>query len=645
MLRQLVLAFALLVALLPAPARAQSASPPPLEPAACPPNIRLPAGVLATCQWLVVPERHARPDGPTIRLLVTRLRSRAASPAPDPLVYPSSGGPGGSAISSVNFLALAFDFLATRDVILLEQRGTRYSEPALQCPALNETQFANYSRLDPAVVEIGREVDAALACAAELRGRGVDLGAYTSVESAHDLEALRRALGVERWNMLGSSYTARLIMTVMRLYPTSLRAVVLDSVYDPAVSYLEERVPTFGRAMERLFAGCAVAPRCAAAYPDPAGDLRAVLAEADRSPIVVTVAHPRTGAPVTLRLTGDDLAVGLFNAMRDPRLLPLIPLVLDGLHSGDRSVIEPLAQEGFRALFFNPLGMYYAVECHEEYPFADAERRRTAAARYPELASFLPTRADPAVCAAWGGPRATPSFRAPLTSDVPALVFAGELDAVTAPEHTRAAAARLPTAQFVLLPGLPHAVLDHSPCARAIATAFVADPARPLDRRCLAEQHGPPAFVTPDALIRTPAIYRLSRGVVAPGDTLQRGLLGLLALAVVAQLGVVAAELARRRAALRLLLGGAVALATLALTAGLTLAMARTPPELLGFGLPAWAGPLRALPALAAALALAQIVALARARPRSPADLLSAVLSALIAGPTLAWALALGLLR
>lgn len=148
-----------------------------------------------------------------------------------------------------------------------------------------------------------------------------------------------------------------------------------------------------------------------------------------------------------------------------------------------------------------------------------------------------------------GGPRAAPSFRAPLVSDVPALVFAGEMDAVTAPKQTRAAAARLPNAQFVLLPGLPHAALDHSLCARAIATAFVADPARTLDAGCVAEGHGPPAFVTPETLIRTPAVYRLSYGPLAPGDTLQRCLLGLFALAVLAQLRFAAGGLARRRAA------------------------------------------------------------------------------------------------
>jgi pimeloyl-ACP methyl ester carboxylesterase len=607
MLRILALLLLSAALLTPSPVAAQSTALPRLEPAACPPNIRLPADVQVTCRWLVVPERHEASEGPAIRLLYTHLRARTATPMPDPVIFPSSGGPGGPAIGSIFFMAEAFDFLATRDVILLEQRGTRYTEPALDCPELNAEQFANYGRAEPAADEIAREVAAAQACRASLQARGIDLDAYNSSQSANDLEALRRVLGIAQWNLIGSSYSARLIMTVMRLYPAGVRAVVLDSVYDPAVSYLEQRVPTFGRALERLFAACAAKPRCAAAYPDPAGDLRAVFAAADAAPIPLTVSHPRSGEPFTMQLSGADLAVGLYNAMRDPALLPYVPFVLHELRRGNVDPLTPLAQTGFNALFFNPLGMYYAVECHEEYPFADARLRKEAAAAYPALAGFLPTRADPAVCAAWPGARADAAFRAPLVSLIPALVFAGELDAVTAPELSRAAAERLPNAQFFAVRGLPHAVLDHSPCARALATDFIADPARTLDGACLA-QHTAPTFVAPDAIAPTPAVYRLNRALFTPGDPAARAVGVVFGAGLLLQLGLAYAALVRRRVTPPVLSGGLAGLIGLICVGGLALAIRTSPPILLAFGLPAWAATLRWLPGAALAAALGALV-------------------------------------
>ncbi len=99
-----------------------------------------PLGRDVECGWLIVPEDHAKPDGKTIKLAVARFKSDASKPEPDPIVY-LEGGPGGSPLQGISRpvrCRLSARWCAKRDVILFDQRGTGYSQPALDCPEIKQ---------------------------------------------------------------------------------------------------------------------------------------------------------------------------------------------------------------------------------------------------------------------------------------------------------------------------------------------------------------------------------------------------------------------------------------------------------------------------------------------------------------------------
>ena len=80
----------------PAPEPTPTAAPtgvPRFEKEAC--WFDEPASAEVECGYLIVPEDHAKLDGPTIKLAVARFRSDSGNPEPDPIVY-REGGPGGS---------------------------------------------------------------------------------------------------------------------------------------------------------------------------------------------------------------------------------------------------------------------------------------------------------------------------------------------------------------------------------------------------------------------------------------------------------------------------------------------------------------------------------------------------------------------
>ena len=97
-------------------------------------RLELPRGEFASatvnCGILRVPEDRATGRG-VVQLAVVRLRARSKNPAPDPILY-LAGGPGGNAsgrIDEWHDSPLRDD----RDIILLDQRGTGYSLPSLDC--------------------------------------------------------------------------------------------------------------------------------------------------------------------------------------------------------------------------------------------------------------------------------------------------------------------------------------------------------------------------------------------------------------------------------------------------------------------------------------------------------------------------------
>jgi hypothetical protein len=122
---RLAAALAFLVALVPLGAAAPRALP--LTPCT------LTGGIAARCGSFAVPENRAQPEGRTISLRVAVLPARDSDRAPDPIVV-LAGGPGGSAIAEARGMLSVFSATnATRDIVLVDQRGTGGSN-RLECP-------------------------------------------------------------------------------------------------------------------------------------------------------------------------------------------------------------------------------------------------------------------------------------------------------------------------------------------------------------------------------------------------------------------------------------------------------------------------------------------------------------------------------
>lgn len=468
------------------------------EKADCPFDV--PAGVKVECGYLTVPENRAKPEGGTIRLAVAVFKSSSQTPEPDPIVY-LEGGPGGSPLRSYpRIFSIIFDpFLNKRDLIMIDQRGTGYSQPALDCPEYNQMSIEMLSLdLDLKAAET-KAYTALEACRTRLVNEGVDLAGYNSAANAADLEDLRVALGYDKWNLYGISYGTRLALTVMRDYPQGLRSVVIDSVYPPQVN-LETGTPAnAARAFDALFNACAAEAACSETYPNVSQVFTDTVEQLNAKP-VTTPLTLASGETIDWVVDGDTVVSVLFQSMYVTSLLPLLPSLIWDVKDGNFEALAGLESQFLESGEDISLGMNLAVQCYEEIQFSTQAEIEAAVQAYPELGeTFASSGSDLQVCKTWQ-PVAGPALEnQAVTSEVPTLLLAGEFDPITPPAWAVEAAATLKNGHFFEVPGVGHGSSLTEACPRSMALAFWNDPSQAPDASCLQQEMGQFAFSVPQA--------------------------------------------------------------------------------------------------------------------------------------------------
>ncbi|WP_147332012.1 alpha/beta fold hydrolase [Geodermatophilus marinus] len=482
-----------------AAASATPAGPPPeVEWGAC--GFQVPAGVQIDCGTLPVPADRADPGAGTVDLAFGVVRTPDPDPAATPVVY-LSGGPGQSTLELVpQAYGQLYEPLARgRDLVLLDQRGTGLSQPSLACE-----EYGSWVReslgagLSPEELRT-QALDSLEQCRARLvEEEGVDLDDYDSVASAADLDDLRRALGHEQWDLYGISYGTRLAQTVLREHPEGVRSAVLDAAYPVDADLYEETPSNAVRAMEALFDACAADPACAEAHPDLGRTVRDLVAELDAEPAPLTVVDPATGQRVQDELSGAALAGFLFQSLYSTELVDHLPEIIAAADEGRYDTIGLLLGALSQQLDLVAVGQQLAVQCEEEVAFSSREAVAEAAAEHPLVEGFLDgaVTLGPGVfevCDAWAAGRPDPAADEAVSSDVPVLVFAGELDPITPPRWGEDVVAGLSDARLVLFPHTGHGSLPSHDCAVRIATEFLDDPGTEPGTGCV-DEVPPPTF-------------------------------------------------------------------------------------------------------------------------------------------------------
>ncbi len=454
-------------------------SAPRFEAATCP--FRLASGQTegktVDCGFVIVPEQHSKPDGPTIRLAVARFRSTNATPAPDPVIF-LQGGPGGATLTSSFVRSFTTLFTPTRDFIAYDQRGTGASEPSLDCPEVREQGLRDDARPLSLADERDDEIAADLSCRDRLVAGGISLSAYNSTESAADINDIRATLGYDKLNLLGISYGTRLGLTVMRDFPGIVRSAVLDSVSAPQSNSYEEYPASLDRAINLLFANCAADARCNGAFPTLRDDFSRAYDQLNRKPMTVTVKRPSTGVSYDLVIDGPRFVFLIYDLLYYRSGIARVPALIAQVTSGSAKLLQALAQENHFS--GSSIGMGLSVRCNEYLPFNDRDWAIAAAQNLlPEVRDSLGVDVVTPfiVCPQWPTKPPDPRDHQPVTGDTPTLVMESANDPVTPPKFGQSTADALANSFYVETPGVGHSVIGNGgSCGLNIVRDFVNDP-------------------------------------------------------------------------------------------------------------------------------------------------------------------------
>ena len=447
------------------------------------------------CGTLAVPQIRnddgaARHGQPGLTLFFTIVSAKARVPEADPVLV-LAGEVGQSATKQLAAALPTFDALnRNRDLIFVDLRGSGRSTPTLTCPGL-----------DPVKTRFGSLADAEIAaCATSLRTNGIDPAAFATAENAADLIALRRALGISRWNLLASGYGAVVALNLWHRDSGAVRSLALDSPQAPKASILDlDGLAATQRVFRQLFTDCKAQPTCEHDFPE----LDAVFEDLTRhlaaQPLPAVFLHPLTGTKTAGALGTADLLTLLTRIIGnadDAGKVPALIWSLNELAHGRRPALADPVSALYAAYWHvTPQvapGVAAIVTCREIRPWSDVAGARAMAVAFRPFVD--PSTLDleyQAFCPILklARPQPTP---APSTAP-PTLILTGDYDTLTPSYQAHMLAGILPRAETVSFRGLGHGTLGVSPCARDIVARFVDDPSRKTQADCATGT--PPLFV------------------------------------------------------------------------------------------------------------------------------------------------------
>lgn len=384
-----------------------------------------------------------------------------------PTIY-LAGGPGGSGINTAKYQRFPL-FMAMRefgDVIAFDQRGTGASNDLPMCET-SQTISTTMPTSDARYEEIYQA--AFQECLNFLAEKGVDKHGYTTVQSAADLDDLRRHLGSEKVNLWGISYGSHLSLAALKSMAAHINRVVIM-----AVEGLDQTVKQPARTdayFDRLQAAINTVPAAKEKFPDVKALIKRVLDKLAVEPIMLSI-PTRDGSMADYLLQKRDMQQFTASLIADPARAVIILNMYAALDAG---ITEPVVGLLQRAIDPTDTRVsFYPMSPLMDIASGTSEARRAMLLKQAEtglLASHINNTlhletVDPTLDLG-------EAFRAPPVSDVPTLVLSGTLDGRTYPESGQEATVGLSKRQTVIIENGGHNSFMLSPDVTEAIQAFM----------------------------------------------------------------------------------------------------------------------------------------------------------------------------
>ena len=403
-----------------------------------------------TCSTLTVPlDRTGRRPGSLDLAVAAADNTRA----PRGVLLLITGGPGQPGAGAIERVSQALSgVLSDYRLVLYDQRGT--GGGALQCPALQNAMGSSDLTPPPA--------SAVRSCA---RALGASRAYFGTDDVIADMDALRRALGVDTWTLDGVSYGTYVGERYALAHPGAVKRLVLDSVVPHNFDF--GLVPIEFRAVGRVLrAACGA--RCVS-------DLAAVVQKQHLGPQLLDALTLLSIVDPTYRKNFDVGAI--LHSARQGHLAEL-RLMLRTASVWQAAPADLLSQ-----------GLHASALCADwrwpwgssNAPVAPRAAKLARAAARLKAKDLLPFDRTTAIkngfvqqCLPWTPTAPTPAAARKLPP-VPTLLVNGDHDLSTPLEWARREAKLIPSSRLVVVHGAGHSVQVRavSDAGRNAVTAFL----------------------------------------------------------------------------------------------------------------------------------------------------------------------------
>ncbi len=367
---------------------------------------------LAELGTMPVPAVRSAPSSGRLELTFLRIKGPEDSFV-SPIFF-FEGGPGAPAIKRSRY-ELYTSLATIADVIVLDQRGTGMSLNGLECEA-SASYPMGVAITEELSIQLHEEV--ARDCKEELEARGIDLSAYTTKESAHDVRALQQVLGYDKINIVGMSYGSHLGLAVLRYFESSIDRAVLAGVEGYNNTYkLPEDLDHELRKIDDL---------AKAEFPD-------------LYDFILETSNALAVTPVTVSISTDDgdreilITSFLFKSfvagmIGRKEFISTIPSDFNPLKTGDYS---GMATGTYHAYYRRGVGLNIMGTCMDCASGASGGRKARLAAQNDHWLADIANFPYPGICERLGVEELPEDFRTPLDCQVPTLFISGDLDGRT----------------------------------------------------------------------------------------------------------------------------------------------------------------------------------------------------------------------
>jgi pimeloyl-ACP methyl ester carboxylesterase len=429
------------------------------------------AGMTYDCAKVAVPRDWSNPgSGDTYGIQMIRIRSKTQTDRIGSLLL-NPGGPGGSGIDFAVYLSFgqALGGLPTAitdrfDIIGFDPRGVGRSDP-VECISAGDQDASFAAVPDPVTdADFQKLVTLNQKIADECGSKyGDQLASFSTVQAAKDMDALRTAVGDDKLSYLGFSYGTLLGATYAQLFPSNVRALVLDGAIDPKQSYIEgseSQAKGFERAFTNFTAWCKQTPDKCPIAPDARKAVTDAIGTADAKPLRNSDGRDATSGWIFLAVISS-----LYTETSWATLANSIAQLKQGNPTGVFKLADAYAERKPDGSYSNLFDANVAVNCTDvkDVPSVDEIRRLQTEWRkkYPLFGAALAV--GMLSCSAWPGAR-DPYPAGPAVGAPPIVVVGTTGDPATPYENTADLASMLGVGHVLTWEGEGHTAYPSTPC-------------------------------------------------------------------------------------------------------------------------------------------------------------------------------------